>query len=936
MPTTPDSLPPTTNSPARRDPTPTDPLARARTTTTRPAELARLARHRDARVRAEVAANPNASREVLMSLALTMPEIVASNAVLDWWLLEDPNWLSDVDERARQRLLASTTVRPGTRWWAARFGEDDDRSALLMSATTEPAVVAYIARLDDEDATGSSYADLAADHVSLPAAQPAPERAGENPIDVLSRSVLRADEEDVRDVLAQTTPAPWAFQAIDLTSADLRRDLARHPATPPSLLTRLLLDDDERIVALATSNPNLDRTTTDLVRRVREGAPDLSADELDAVIDSPLGIRLAAVHANLRTNVLASLAASNEWTLRRAAAASPWLTADQLVALAVDDDRDVRAAAAGNPALPLALLRTLLVDRDEMVRVAAGANIRAALVGHQNDPPTPRRELNAHVAAGRLSFVAAQPDLPLSLQRQLAAAEAWRVRHVLAGNPSTAPSVLSSLITDADLDVRRAVATHPKASSATLAALAEDVVAEIRAVSAARTRRRATLRALASDMDVDVRRGVAANPITPVSIVRALTTDPDERVRLTIAQRTSIPADTVLRLAADPADEVRLAILRRSGLSRDVLAIAFSTDLAEHTDVPIATLIDAFDAVCRGIAAPVAVDALLDHAAWIGPHLVALTTLDVAAQRALQASTNWKVRETLARRSDAEEAVLVALAVDSDYDTRAAVAANPRTPEACLGPFATDAHRLVRLRLAQREALPPSAVDVLALDEDDEVREAIARRPGPPPSSQPLIQALQRHEPLTATAIETVLESPWGRRLAAAHPSTAADQLVRLSEDTRWEVREQVGAHPATTPETLSTLSADSDRDVRRAVASNKATPVANIEALCADPDRTVARSACSNPARTETALRRSRAEALGRALRSANPASRVFALSSPEVDAIELRRRRHWASVDWRERVAIAIHPNTPSAVLDRLSNDGLHRVRAAVEQRP
>ncbi len=93
-------------------------IVEATNPSTPPNRLAQLARHRSSIVRRSVAGNPNASKEVLMSLALTWPEIVTSNPVLEWWLLEDANWLAEVDERARHRLLGASSIADGTRWWA--------------------------------------------------------------------------------------------------------------------------------------------------------------------------------------------------------------------------------------------------------------------------------------------------------------------------------------------------------------------------------------------------------------------------------------------------------------------------------------------------------------------------------------------------------------------------------------------------------------------------------------------------------------------------------------------------------------------------------------------------------------------------------------------------------------------------------------------------
>jgi hypothetical protein len=67
--------------------------------------------------------------------------------------------------------------------------------------------------------------------------------------------------------------------------------------------------------------------------------------------------------------------------------------------------------------------------------------------------------------------------------------------------------------------------------------------------------------------------------------------------------------------------------------------------------------------------------------------------------------------------------------------------------------------------------------------------------------------------------------------------------------------------------------------------------------------------------------------------LRSKSVPIRILALSCTEVPANELRRRRHFRSVDWRERFAVATHPRTEPWIREVLAADGLHCVRNAAQ---
>lgn len=55
---------------------------------------------------------------------------------------------------------------------------------------------------------------------------------------------------------------------------------------------------------------------------------------------------------------------------------------------------------------------------------------------------------------------------------------------------------------------------------------------------------------------------------------------------------------------------------------------------------------------------------------------------------------------------------------------------------------------------------------------------------------------------------------------------------------------------------------------------------------------------------------------------------SRLLAFLCPDAPAEALAKAQR--SNDWRERAAIAFHPNTPEIVLQRLTNDGNAIVRA------
>jgi Leucine rich repeat variant len=553
---------------------------------TSPSRLAQLARHRSGIVRKEVAGNPNATKEVLMSLALTWPESVAANPVLEWWLLEDANWLAEVDERARHRLLGAKAIADGTRWWAARFGNHDDYCALLMCAHTTRDKLEYV-RKEDESLT-----DFIDDHVDV---SPKSTMVTGHPIDDVMMEELIVDADDARDLLALARPASWALELLDLSSTDLRRAVAAHTSTSPELLVRLMLDDDERTVRAAEQNPSSDLEVAEaglaakeLVHRVRTNDPSITLHQLKIVRDSPIGLQCLVSHPSTPDDLIASLATDGSWTVRQTAAGSSRLTVEQLEVLATDDDRDVRAAAASNPLLGMPIVRALQSDRDDLVRIEATEAV--ARRAGEIEEVLSNDELRRRLDAGRGIIVAAYPDLAIEMQRELAAATDWRVRHCLAANPACAPTILELLATDDDVDVRRQVAKNLGATQPILELMIADGSSEIREVIATRVTQKSVLKKLSADDDSNVRRAVVNNPASPMPAISVLAEDQSTDVRVGVARRPNLPAAVVLRLAADLANEVRSEIVRRVDVSATALELAFSApdsapDSATEPDV---------------------------------------------------------------------------------------------------------------------------------------------------------------------------------------------------------------------------------------------------------------------------------------------------------------------------------------------------------------
>jgi hypothetical protein len=209
------------------------------------------------------------------------------------------------------------------------------------------------------------------------------------------------------------------------------------------------------------------------------------------------------------------------------------------------------------------------------------------------------------------------------------------------------------------------------------------------------------------------------------------------------------------------------------------------------------------------------------------------------------------------------------------------------------------------------------------------------------------------------------------RQLAAAHPATPVPVLEELAKDSPCDVRESVASNPACPTELhqrlreqgisgnayavvsspnypvewLAAHAGEPDPDLRATVSLHPHCPLSLLIQLLADTaktsdygpfnNRTVAEVAATSPALTAVKDPASFEEAALVLLRSTRPSSRArrLALRSPQCPPLLLRRCA--TSLDWRERHAVACHPNTPTPQLKALEQDANQHVAQASMKR-
>lgn len=159
---------------------------------------------------------------------------------------------------------------------------------------------------------------------------------------------------------------------------------------------------------------------------------------------------------------------------------------------------------------------------------------------------------------GERAEIAANPNTPNAVLREMAADKSPKVRAAVAANPSTDIGVLDVLGNDTHFDVRFAVARNPSAQARQSAIKSSNV--DTRSGAAQRSDLTAADRAvLMNDPDHHVREQLAAASTDAATLI-SLTGDPHPMVRATVVLNPNLPTTYVEAMAADPAAPVRAAV----------------------------------------------------------------------------------------------------------------------------------------------------------------------------------------------------------------------------------------------------------------------------------------------------------------------------------------------------------------------------------------
>jgi Leucine rich repeat variant len=721
--------------------------------------------------------------------------------------------------------------------------------------------------------------------------------AVEDPDFLTSRSRLVRER-----LLAVTTNSALMWWASRYGSNDDRRAVLANGNASTEIVTWLLANGDEAIVALA---------------RVHVACPDgqQAAEGPVATGLDTQELELLAQLGTLPPVVYGVVVKHGTAALRSLVVAQSNAPASCLSALLVDDEPTIRSQARTHTNTPA----------DFVALVDGVCDL---------DGPCPSLEPDQVAVFGRtlhgIGLLTARADLPADLVESFIASEAWRERELIAASPSLSESQIRRLAVDNDSDVRAALAGNPLTSAVVTTLLASDREEKVR--------RRAETTAVLTPALFDELCSfgaagqllVAAHPDCPVVRLAELARTEDWRVREACAQNLrSAPA--ILELLSHDADvDVRRAVARNPNTpepTRERLATDSSWTL--RAAVAATTTNPSIIDLLMGDPEPTVRAALLRNPI-VPPFLIA----------ALAHSSDVEIARELAQRDAIDPSSLLELARLDDDGVRSALAVRADRPDGLLArlldqraDLAPLAEQLLDARLgAARSSVPHDATDIAT-----DIAQLFEHAPW-------LHTLLLDVDDLPIEVLEfAVGASNWITRQKAARSSSIRhDLLARLAADNDHDVRSAVAANSLTSTDVIAQLATDNNSAVKLAVIGRRDVSAEMIERFTIDPDDAVRNAALAHPLCPD--YMRLRRHALDNrepmppewfaSFMDTNGDPPLAVATHPDTPPLLLAELA--SNPSWRIREAVAAHAHTPVDALATLAADADRDVRRAAAAHP
>lgn len=737
------------------------------------------------------------------------------------------------------------------------------------------------------------------------------------------------------------------------SDATVRKWVTLHPNTPPKVLAKLATQFPEQLLdnpafdVLLLENPDLLNELPAGTRRSllkREKCPVSFLAWLAQ--DDDEGVQLAlAMNANTPQHIVDKLASSRFKAVRMAARHHVNLT-------------------GGRPPPALGIQRQLRTELNNVQ--SADTALRRSLLPWVIARGQPKDDLSKNLSDWLFKLLVFVPLLdrqgvPPSLLREWAEDWVVQVRQGVAGHSSTSADVLHFLTGDSAETVRAAVAWNRRTAPEDLQSLAEDGFAEI--VAANISAPPAVLARLAVHDSDWVRMEVAANVSSPAEALQTLATDNRKLVRVFVAENPSCPGAVLSSLAASRETEIREAVSSNEQANPETLS-QLAHDRSWKIRYRVACHANTMERDLLRLAVDrnrVVANAIVDH-----PHL------PEKAARMLSARPGSVIQSILASRCDLPPDCFLLLAQSRSIPVREALLENPATPASALALLAKSRNRKLAMQVLEHQNCPASVLESAARS-----KKLLLRR----------LAAAHQNTSQTCLAALSGDSDQEVRSVVAGNVSTPATVLSKLADSGAARIRKSVAGNPASGSDTLTRLKGDRSAIVRNAARRT-------LKSLCHEPlalgaaiERTHraprdvftptdnreaeychTESKCKRPfpnslenleycrvddwrylatlspdsladlgelGGVPKALRDSRRKEIAAAFvqkhgRSNLPSlKRLACLLLPDCPIPVLARAVR--SSDWKERLAVACHPNTPPAIREKLAKDGNEFVRCA-----
>ncbi len=893
--------------------------------TTSPLRLERLASSANQKLRHLVAGNPNTPSTVLWRLAVRDANAVLENSVLDFLILENPNFLAELPAFARLSFMRAAQVPLAWLDWVFVWGDHDAKVKALQNPQLTPETLEALEQrlklefeISDSTQPGNTdfsfLAFLARGHVNHPN-KLAFGSATQTLRELLPS--LEHDTEHLKDAVALGLVPNWLLEGLSLDDDTQLRLMLAKGSADQVLIFHLCFDDDDEVRSAARSNPNLDAVTIERLLRV-ENIQILN--NLDFELLETTGVQALSFlvrNPSVDLVLLASFITHSDWRVRQALAFNPELDSRLLEQLATDEDKDVRIAVAQHPNTSTLMLEFLLGDEVEEVRLAVKSNpnsdpnwndvLEQVERGHET---VPFEVLQKFCKRGGWSRQLAlkHPNLILEILESYLTGESWHDRLAAAHNPNLSAAQLEMLASDSDSDVRQAVAMHPNLATDLLEKFCQDEQFEIRKSAAQNPKINAAgLEMLAQDDHWVVRQAVAQQQNTTLATLKSLLEDSDNDVRM--AARAALHLQEPTQVDSPSAQNL-FEFYRgwfeestNTHAKLEVERLATSQDVRQKIELEPGELHE------------------ISVRSWQEKPVLEIPNC-IFSQLARDAE--WRIRQEVAAYPFAAGISLARLCLDGDSDVRTSVASNPNSSRTMLRKLANDEVGGVRLAVVNRQDATLEALQLLCCDSDPEIRELALKHPNLPRQVARKFERLQTLDPnLNAAQLEELATIPTAHAWIAKHPNVTTKLLEQLGWREHWRLREAAASNPKLERTVLEQLAQDTDLDVLRALARNSSTSNEVLLRLIAHPDSSARLTALENQNLEPETLQKLRRACVRQGLRSHQVFNRVLALESDLVPVSELRKHRHLFAAHPAERIALCLNSNLPEDAREILRHD-------------